>query len=141
MTQREIEETPGTRRRVWWQVAAFLAATYSVGAYYLALRAPQFEPIFRDFGIELPGSTKALLQLSRWWTNDYGWLYVALLFVALAAGTLLLPPSRPSRRPVGVWLLTLNLTLFCCLAIYFTANEALMAPLLRLMQSINGASQ
>ena len=39
---------------------------------------PKFETIFRDFGVELPAVTKALLFISRWFANDYGWLYVLL---------------------------------------------------------------
>jgi type IV pilus assembly protein PilC len=36
---------------------------------------PKFEQIFKDFGTELPGITKALLAVSRWFAN-YGWLWV-----------------------------------------------------------------
>ncbi|HEV7301513.1 MAG TPA: type II secretion system F family protein [Tepidisphaeraceae bacterium] len=37
---------------------------------------PKFEQIFLDFKVELPGITKALLAVSRWFANDYGWAYV-----------------------------------------------------------------
>jgi type IV pilus assembly protein PilC len=37
---------------------------------------PKFEQIFKDFKTELPGITKILLAVSRWFANDYGWAYV-----------------------------------------------------------------
>ncbi len=37
---------------------------------------PKFEEIFRDFGTKLPGVTVVLLQMSRWFANDYGWAYI-----------------------------------------------------------------
>src|SRR3954464_141628 len=37
---------------------------------------PKFEQIFKDFKTELPGITKMLLAISRWFAQDYGWAYV-----------------------------------------------------------------
>src|SRR3954451_10144562 len=37
---------------------------------------PKFEGIFKDFGAKLPGITQLLLDISRWFANDYGWAYV-----------------------------------------------------------------
>lgn len=37
---------------------------------------PKFEQIFKDFGAKLPGVTLALLAISHWFANDYGWAYV-----------------------------------------------------------------
>lgn len=51
---------------------------------------PKFEQIFLDFKTELPGVTKLLLAISRWFANDYGWAYiicapiVVMLLVRLA---------------------------------------------------------
>src|SRR5437762_5623441 len=43
---------------------------------------PKFEAIFTDFKLELPGPTKILLAMSRWFANDYGWAYlIAFPFV------------------------------------------------------------
>src|SRR5688572_4198650 len=39
---------------------------------------PKFESIFADFRLDLPGPTKLLLAVSRWFANDYGWLIVLL---------------------------------------------------------------
>ncbi len=47
---------------------------------------PKFESIFKDFKLELPAPTRILLAISRWFAQDYGWLYVMLfpfVFVAL----------------------------------------------------------
>jgi type IV pilus assembly protein PilC len=46
---------------------------------------PKFEDIFRDFGTKLPTITVVLLNISRWFANDYGWAYVlAFPFVVMA---------------------------------------------------------
>src|SRR2546421_11824974 len=37
---------------------------------------PKFEQIFRDFKTDLPGITQALLMVSRWFAQQYGWAYV-----------------------------------------------------------------
>jgi type IV pilus assembly protein PilC len=37
---------------------------------------PKFEQIFKDFKTELPGITKCLLYVSRWFAQQYGWAYV-----------------------------------------------------------------
>jgi type IV pilus assembly protein PilC len=44
---------------------------------------PKFEQIFRDFKTELPGITKILLAVSRWFANDYGWAYVLFAPIGL----------------------------------------------------------
>src|SRR6478609_10541035 len=47
---------------------------------------PKFEEIFRDFGTKLPTVTVVLLNISRWFANQYGWAYVLafpFVFVAL----------------------------------------------------------
>src|SRR5438034_254436 len=37
---------------------------------------PKFEQIFKDFKVNLPPVTVALLVVSRWFANEYGWAYV-----------------------------------------------------------------
>src|SRR5947199_8150675 len=45
---------------------------------------PKFEEIFRDFGTKLPTITVVLLNISRWFANQYGWAYLlAFPFVML----------------------------------------------------------
>jgi len=46
---------------------------------------PKFEQIFKDFKVNLPPVTVALLVVSRWFANDYGWAYViAFPFIFIA---------------------------------------------------------
>jgi type II secretory pathway component PulF len=40
---------------------------------------PRFEGIFKDFRTDLPPLTKLVLLLSRWYRNDFGWLFLLLL--------------------------------------------------------------
>ena len=47
---------------------------------------PKFEEIFKDFGTKLPTVTVVLLNISRWFANQYGWAYVLafpFVFVSL----------------------------------------------------------
>src|SRR3954462_7323820 len=44
---------------------------------------PKFEQIFKDFKTDLPGITKILLAVSRWFANDYGWAYVLFRPIAV----------------------------------------------------------
>jgi type IV pilus assembly protein PilC len=44
---------------------------------------PKFEQIFKDFKTDLPGITKLLLAISRWFANDYGWAYVLFSPIAM----------------------------------------------------------
>src|SRR5215203_1014128 len=37
---------------------------------------PKFEDIFRDFGTKLPTITQILLDVSRWFAQQYGWAYI-----------------------------------------------------------------
>src|SRR5205809_8129659 len=46
---------------------------------------PKFEQIFKDFGTKLPSITVVLLNISRWFANQYGWAYLlAFPFVFIA---------------------------------------------------------
>src|ERR1700712_989161 len=37
---------------------------------------PKFQDIFKDFKVELPGITKMLLSISKWFATQYGWAYI-----------------------------------------------------------------
>src|SRR4029079_12653788 len=43
---------------------------------------PKFEQIFKDFGTTLPAITQILLNVTRWFANDYGWAYVLISPIA-----------------------------------------------------------
>src|SRR5256714_14943217 len=56
---------------------------------------PKFEEIFKDFRTELPGITKILLAVSRWFATEYGWAYVLFSPIII---TLLIKIGRASCR-------------------------------------------
>lgn len=58
---------------------------------------PKFEKIFLDFKTELPGVTKSLLAVSRWFANDYGWAYILLAPVVIALIVRLIKMSEGGR--------------------------------------------
>src|SRR6478609_3745556 len=58
---------------------------------------PKFETIFRDFHTDLPGITQALLTVSRWFAQDYGWAYVLFSPIAFALIVKLIKISEGGR--------------------------------------------
>src|SRR5947207_1001581 len=58
---------------------------------------PKFEQIFKDFKTELPGITKILLAVSRWFANDYGWAYVLFSPIALLLAVKLIRISEGGK--------------------------------------------
>src|SRR5687767_5520065 len=63
---------------------------------------PKFEEIFKDFKTELPGITKLLLAVSRWFANDYGWLIVMLSPIVLVGLIKLIQMSEGGKYAVDV---------------------------------------
>jgi type IV pilus assembly protein PilC len=55
---------------------------------------PKFEQIFHDFKVSLPEVTQALLMVSRWFANDYGWAYLIAGPFLIVMGLKLLRMSR-----------------------------------------------
>jgi len=58
--------------------AVVISIAVGVVSLIMIVVIPKFEGIFRDFHTELPGVTKALLAISRWFATQYGWAYVLL---------------------------------------------------------------
>src|SRR5689334_11021216 len=58
---------------------------------------PKFEQIFKDFKTDLPGITKILLAVSRWFANDYGWAYVLFSPIALMLAVKLIRISEGGK--------------------------------------------
>ena len=58
---------------------AVITAAVGIVAALLIVVVPKFESIFSDMGEKLPGVTKALLGLSRWMVDDYGWAYLVAM--------------------------------------------------------------
>jgi len=57
-------------------VVMTIAALIVTGIMYFVI--PQFEEIFKDFGVKLPKITVLLLDISRFIANEYGWAYILL---------------------------------------------------------------
>lgn len=57
-------------------VVITIAALIVTGIMYFVI--PQFEEIFKDFGVKLPKITVLLLDMSRFIANEYGWAYILL---------------------------------------------------------------
>jgi type IV pilus assembly protein PilC len=66
---------------------------------------PKFEQIFKDFKTELPGVTKLLLAISRWFANDYGWAYVLAFPIVFALGWKLIRMSEGGKYGTDLILL------------------------------------
>ena len=63
--------------------AVVICIAISIVTMIMIFVVPKFEQIFKDFKVSLPDVTKVLLVLSRWFANDYGWVYlIAFPFVA-----------------------------------------------------------
>ena len=61
--------------------AVVISIAIGVVSMIMIFVIPKFETIFRDFKTELPGITKTLLSVSRWFANDFGWAW--LLFTPI----------------------------------------------------------
>ena len=61
---------------------------------------PKFEDIFKDFGAKLPGVTVLLLNISRWFAQQYGWAYVICTPVVLTLLIKLIRLSEGGRYAV-----------------------------------------
>jgi type IV pilus assembly protein PilC len=63
---------------------------------------PKFEQIFRDFKTDLPGITKVLLWVSRWFANEYGWAYVLFAPIGLILLVKLIKISEGGKYAVDL---------------------------------------
>jgi type IV pilus assembly protein PilC len=63
---------------------------------------PKFEQIFKDFKVSLPDVTLYLLAVSRWFANDYGWLWVMLSPIVFIVILKLAKMSEGGRYAVDV---------------------------------------
>src|SRR3954454_11512415 len=63
---------------------------------------PKFEQIFKDFKTDLPGITKILLAVSRWFANDYGWAYVLFAPIGIMLIIKLVRISQGGRYAVDL---------------------------------------
>jgi type IV pilus assembly protein PilC len=71
------------------------AAILSITSMFMIFVMPKYKTIFADFHTDLPGTTKFLLLISDWFTDDYGWL-ILLLIVITATFLLTTWLSKPN---------------------------------------------
>src|SRR5258706_228991 len=77
--KKKEEVTSGSTRKMPISIAV------GIVSMIIIFVIPKFEQIFKDFKVNLPDVTKALLIVSRWFANDYGWAYViAFPFIFIA---------------------------------------------------------
>ena len=120
-------------------VLAFLSPFLSFGTLFgiialaMVVVIPRFEQTFRDFRLDLPGPTKVLLSISRWFANDYGWAYSVAACTALAAGLAFLYVHGRRR---GRWFYPLIATLLLIGAMVFVIL-ALYLPMISIVDGIS----
>lgn len=85
--------------------AVVISIAVAIVSMIMIFVIPKFEAIFRDFKTELPGVTKVLLSVSRWFANDYGWAYVIASPVLFALGWKLTRMSEGGKYATDVVLL------------------------------------
>ncbi len=66
---------------------------------------PKFEQIFRDFKVDLPGVTQALLFISRWFAVQYGWAWVLFSPILFVVGLKLIRISEGGKYAVDLIIL------------------------------------
>jgi type II secretory pathway component PulF len=130
------------KRRLWLNLAypvLSMAIAATLFAFVSVLLVPQFEGIFRDFGIPLPGATIAVLEIASGVRAILPTLALLMvgLFLLWGAGPILLPPgtmrSLAARVPIvgRVWRWT-SLAEFCHLLGLLVENRLPLSESLRL---------
>src|SRR5438552_2615608 len=56
--------------------AVVICIAVAIVSMIMIVVVPKFQKIFRDFGTKLPTITVVLLNISRWFANQYGWAYL-----------------------------------------------------------------
>jgi len=129
------------RPRPWFDlpIGIGLGLFAAVVTFLMVVMVPRFEEIFRDFGTKLPTPTVVLLNASRFFGMDYGWV---LFWVIAAVVPVVVARSRPwppRHRGLGLTVsvivsgVLIGLTL---LAVYV----ALMLPMVSLIQTVSGGA-
>ena len=109
----------------------------AVVTFLMVVMVPRFEEIFRDFGTKLPTPTVVLLNASRFFGRDYGWVVFWVIAAVVPVAVARLRPWPPRRRGLGLTvsvLVTMLLIGLTVLAVYV----ALQLPLLSLIDTVSG---
>ena len=131
------------RPRPWFDlpIGIGLGLFAAVVTFLMVVMVPRFEEIFRDFGTKLPTPTVVLLNASRFFGMDYGWVLFWVIAAVVPVLVARIRPWPPRHRGLGLTVsvivsgVLIGLTL---LAVYV----ALMLPMVSLIQTVSsGASK
>jgi type IV pilus assembly protein PilC len=82
--------------------AVVISIAIAIVSMIMIFVIPKFEQIFKDFKTELPGITKVLLGISRWFAQDYGWAYVLFAPIGIMLLIKLIRISEGGRYAVDL---------------------------------------
>jgi type IV pilus assembly protein PilC len=82
--------------------AVVISIAVAIVSMIMIFVIPKFEQIFKDFKTELPGITKVLLAVSRWFANEYGWAYVLFAPIGIMLLVKLIRISQGGRYAVDL---------------------------------------
>ena len=82
--------------------AVVISIAIAIVSMIMIFVIPKFEQIFKDFKTELPGITKVLLAVSRWFAQDYGWAYVLFAPIGIMLLVKLIRISEGGRYAVDL---------------------------------------
>lgn len=117
---------------VGWMIFDALVITIALG-----LITPPIERLFKDFKVDLPEATKLWLLTSRWFVNDYGWVFLWLFVVAASFTVLMLrPPARGPQR-TWPWVLLILLVRYAWIPFAIWAVFSLMMPYVNLIDAVS----
>lgn len=85
--------------------AVVISIAVAIVSMIMIFVIPKFETIFRDFKVELPGITKLLLAISRWFANDYGWAYVLFSPIIISVTLRLIRMSEGGKYATDLMLI------------------------------------
>lgn len=129
------------RPRPWFDLplGIGLGLFAAVVTWLMLVTVPRFEEIFRDFGTRLPTPTVLLLNASRFFGMDYGWVIFWVIAAVVPVAVARIRPWPPRHRGLGATVsvivmgMLLGLTL---IAVY----AALMLPMVSLIQQVSGGA-
>jgi hypothetical protein len=124
-------------------IATLLMSLASAGivAWYMLVRVPTVEALFRDFKVSLPDSTKLVLIASRH-AREHLAIYAFVPF-ALAAGVGWVV-YRLGRRAPHPWLPAVYAGIVCMLELFLLTvfvgwmNSVMQEPFFELMRAVSG---
>lgn len=127
------------RPRPWFDlpIGIGLGLFAAVVTFLMVVMVPRFEAIFRDFGTKLPTPTVVLLNVSRFFSMDYGWVLFWVIAAVVPVVVARIRPWPPRHRGLGLTIsvtVTVLLIGLTALAVYV----ALQLPMLSLIDTVSG---